>query len=57
MAAKKSKQTEAVKLSTFAKKVQRWYESFRNATMVKNAVVKGKITQAECNTILGEDTE
>ena len=55
MAAKKSKQTEAVKLSTFAKKVQRWYESFRNATMVKDAVVKGKITQAECDTILGED--
>lgn len=56
MAAKKSKQTEAVELSTFAKKVQRWYESgFWNATMVKNAVVKGKITQAECDTILGED--
>lgn len=37
-------------------KIKTWYEQGHwTAEMVKKAVIKGKITQEECNEILGID--
>lgn len=40
-------------MSSFAEKVKRWYDQgMWNERMVRNAVAKGRITQAECDEIL-----
>jgi uncharacterized XkdX family phage protein len=43
-------------MSKWYKKIQEWYEAgYWITEMVKNAVVKGKITADEYKTITGED--
>ncbi len=54
MATKEQSEPEAIELSEYAKKVQRWYQRWHDAAMVENAVAKGRITQAEADEILSE---
>ena len=43
-------------MSKFAKKIKYYYDyGFWNKAMVRNAVVKGKITEEEFKEITGED--
>ena len=43
-------------MSKFAKKIKYYYDyGFWNKVMVRNAVVKGKITEEEFKEITGED--